>query len=455
MSQRDIRVIVPAGGSTQVSAQGDFIYCKTAGNEIKIILNATTLVMREGDKTRIEKKHGMQAAFDSFEIQNNSATDLSVVLVVGFGDYERIVVSGELNVSSYVKTNTIGVSAGLPYLQEKTIGLVSEDQLVVARDDTKQTGQNVPNKAYDCFYFEGEFYGIDRDTLYQIDTTADNLHKATFALDWSGVALSTDVNVWACDVTKSGEVYFFSGRNFYKFQMRSKRVELLATNLATTPHYGGRIIGNYFYCVYATNAVARIDLTTIALEEIYYGAHGRACVFTLPEYPNEFLTRSSLQLASRFTLDGEFIDTINTGYYSVYGVKHSDDGALAVYSDNLRYTVRYAASQTIYGELFVEEIGDALTRKSALITTPVTYYDNPKGVTIYGGVIRHIIAAMTGKDNPNYLDYLVSFEWSSGFTTKKISSGTQSWALRNIVDEVDISTTSNFKIELLPAAFLK
>jgi hypothetical protein len=107
MSQREIRITVPALQSIPVRAAGDFIFCQAAARPVTVRLNEQALTMRAGDKRRIERRPNdpKNPAFDIFELDNSaSALPLAVTLIVGVGDFNSQIVSGELIVAPGIQT---------------------------------------------------------------------------------------------------------------------------------------------------------------------------------------------------------------------------------------------------------------------------------------------------------------------------------------------------------------
>lgn len=109
MSQSDVRKIIKAGELLNISTRGEFIFFKTGSSPIKTIVHNEPVEMEPGDVRRFTNK-----PFDEFIVKNDSATDQTVVFTVGFGDYFRNVVRGEI--SSF---SSIVGSDGLPKTDDR------------------------------------------------------------------------------------------------------------------------------------------------------------------------------------------------------------------------------------------------------------------------------------------------------------------------------------------------
>ena len=110
-SQGEKKIFLEAGQKGYpVRAAGDFVYVRSAPKPIRVIIDGQPIVMEAGEKRRIPRSEVGQLGFDSFEVDNLSDSPQSVTLVVGEGDYEKLIVSGQLNVSAYISTSVNGES---------------------------------------------------------------------------------------------------------------------------------------------------------------------------------------------------------------------------------------------------------------------------------------------------------------------------------------------------------
>lgn len=87
----------PGQKGLPVRAAGDFVFLKSAEREVRVIIDGQPVVMRSGDKRRVNRSEPGRLAFDSFEVDNSSDTlPLQCVFVVGEGDYDSQIIRGEI-----------------------------------------------------------------------------------------------------------------------------------------------------------------------------------------------------------------------------------------------------------------------------------------------------------------------------------------------------------------------
>ncbi len=90
-SQSDIKKTVPANGLVNIPTRGEFVFLKNANSKIKVIIGGETVEMEAGDVRKVPQP------FNEFEIKNETGIDQTVELVAGFGDYNRLVVRGDIS----------------------------------------------------------------------------------------------------------------------------------------------------------------------------------------------------------------------------------------------------------------------------------------------------------------------------------------------------------------------
>lgn len=90
-SQRDIRRTLQPGEEYEVATPGEFIFIKSATLKIDVRIGGQTTEMIAGDMARYEE------VYQKFYIRNpNPVLPIDVVLVCGFGDYNRLVLDGKI-----------------------------------------------------------------------------------------------------------------------------------------------------------------------------------------------------------------------------------------------------------------------------------------------------------------------------------------------------------------------
>lgn len=94
MSQREIVRTIPANSGQDIGATGDFVYLHTANLPLLVQVAGQTVTMRAGDKRRVAE------GFVFFRVENENASDVNAVFIVGRGDYSRQAVTGEVTLTT-------------------------------------------------------------------------------------------------------------------------------------------------------------------------------------------------------------------------------------------------------------------------------------------------------------------------------------------------------------------
>ena len=462
-SQGEKKIFLEAGQKGYpVRAAGDFVYVRSAASPIRVIIDGQPITMEAGEKRKIPRSNVGSLGFDSFEVDNLSDVAQSVTFVVGEGDYEKLIVSGELNASAYVTTSANGVNPSLPSEITKTVGLLNTNELTVTQGQDKQTGpvNNGGGLSFASFWFDDEFYGLDKLNLYTIDTTQNGVHKATQALDVSNVNFGFTDYVQCAGVTDGGTVYFKVGNDVCKFSLHDRVVLYAKKNVFTksTGAVGGFIYDNFFYLNDYDTVTNNHRVAVLNIDDLSYH------FLNHDDFSNRIHTRNDRKIYAGilggmpekvFDLAGNYLYDDNSGLLGVSqgDITYSPLGDLAVTSFTDRFDTKYAKAATYYGEIYVQNGADVATRKSVLLDEPMEFFPRGAGTVITGSVIKHILKAIRRGENSNYLDYLVSVSFTDGNNTKKISSGTQTWALRSIRDDISLFLESELTLELLPEFF--
>lgn len=91
MSQTDVRKTIPANSGMNVPVRGEFVFLKSAPGRVRVTINNEAVEMEAGDVRRVTQP------FNSFEAFNLSGVEKNIEFVVGFGDYNRLVVRGDIS----------------------------------------------------------------------------------------------------------------------------------------------------------------------------------------------------------------------------------------------------------------------------------------------------------------------------------------------------------------------
>ena len=443
-SQRDLKLIIPANGVLNPNAQGDFIFVKDAAVAVHVFLHDQEIEMERGDVRKVTRP------FEKFTIENRTANDVAVRLVVGFGDYNRLIVQGEMNVSAYVRSSGNGISAALPDRITKEIGLDNNNEVELFAG-TVVTDSPAVTYAGAVFLWDDEFYAVDSSNLYRLDKVNDGVFADTVALSSGlpGHARGAAVNT-------RGEIFVSTEHEIYKIAFDGTNFGSVANMGGTSFGGGGGSLGDVVYFSdYYTDAYGIFEYNTITgdtrlvkdavnngqmlgvrdgvLYRLAYGGGGGHAVdpVTLEIDPDETAIFVGAQRQTAFSPMDDLAATGNQGASSTFSVRNASD-------------------ITHYGKIWVQEVGDPTTRRYlALLEEYIWYPRNGKTVMV-GQVLKAIMASIERNYSSDYLDRVVSITYSDGLNTHLISSGTQSWALRGLEDEIHLALDSQVIIELLP-----
>lgn len=87
------RITIPAGGSKPRTIRGDFVYLKETTYPVEVLLRQNQIGGKSGEayKNILRKGEKWYAAteFDAVEIRNPEAVEVTISIVIGYGDFAR------------------------------------------------------------------------------------------------------------------------------------------------------------------------------------------------------------------------------------------------------------------------------------------------------------------------------------------------------------------------------
>ena len=438
----------------QIPAGGDFVYLRRAVFPIRVIIDGQPITMEAGEKRRIPRKEPGRQAFDSFEVDNTANVAQSVTFVVGEGDYEKIIVSGELNVSAYVTSAGNGVSAALPDKITKEVGLDNNNVSTTSSGIVLTTSPGLGSNAKAVFYWDDEFWAVTQQNLYRLHKTTDGVFAETIPLS---AILPGPVNGAA--VNTRGEIFVDSAQNIHKLDFEGNNFGSVVALGGLFTGTGGASIGDKVYFLTLSIFGPPTDIWNIFEYDTITGAtrsvadpinHGNVL-----DMRDGVLYRHGFGAGSAYAVDPVTLEvaTVATPNIMVGGqaqTAFSPMEDLCATGNNTDFSVREASDATHYGKIWVQEVGDVTTRRYlALLDEYVWYPRNGKTVMV-GKVLKAILASIERDYDVNYLDRVVSIAYSDGLNTHLINSGTESWALRGLDDEIHLALDSEVTVEILP-----
>jgi len=146
MAGRDLHVRVEANSQFHVSAAGTFIFFKTSTGALGVETESGKLVdMVSGDKLISAKPAG----FAGFVLHNPTGVPIIAVLVVGFGDYDKASVVGNVTITKAAgggATTDVPLSAGTSVIVSP-VNLPRREVLITNLDVADTIRVNISNHA--------------------------------------------------------------------------------------------------------------------------------------------------------------------------------------------------------------------------------------------------------------------------------------------------------------------
>lgn len=98
---RDFPTYIPPGGVASISATGEFVYVKYTDRTLRVVIDGNPMLMERGDFSRFPQ------AFQTVEVYNTDPQNpANVILVAGFGEFDRKIVTGEITVNPGIRTGS-------------------------------------------------------------------------------------------------------------------------------------------------------------------------------------------------------------------------------------------------------------------------------------------------------------------------------------------------------------
>ncbi|WNZ54163.1 hypothetical protein QT397_14805 [Microbulbifer sp. MKSA007] len=506
-NMQPIRRELQAGIPVTVEVGGEFVFIDQ-GDDIEIRIDGMIMPRRRaGDVMR------GSSAFSRVTL--TSDTDQTVDIVVGFGEYNRLIVSGEMNISAYVTTGR-GVSSVLPMAITKTVGLESTDQWFAAGGSYFK--HSIDDANTECtqtggiFYWDGSFYAIFPEGLaryevgdYLVEPTSAQTQPTEF-IAWAGgeeiphttfSEHSENSRCTGATITKSGEIYFHMNGALWWSHIETLELFNMSGENLTNPvqvhdgvtdsdnyctiglsgnsYYWIQLIydendntDGYFYLV-GVDIDSRHVTTTKLGNGVFTINSGATFNYGFVEdsgalivYVDQGAEREGLyEFDTSGTLIGEWFNhtfmgnEINYpfGATEVYGAALSPDKKLVCYGESGEVVVGLSKSTSVYATLYIQDGSDTATRVYHTIDDWRSIFSRNGGKIIYGGVIQAMLSVVNEGVTDNYLDYITSVEFYDGRLTRKYDTGTQSFAQRGVTDGFPYFLESSVTIEILPEFF--
>ncbi|AYM04235.1 hypothetical protein D8911_14625 (plasmid) [Levilactobacillus brevis] len=386
-----------------------------------------------------------------------SPYDQIVELVLGFGEFSRLIVSGELNVSAFVNTQGIGQAKSLPMELVRTVGVqnIGKVQISAGTDIVGAGALDSGGKTPGNFWFNGDAWTVLNDSLVRLSRAgAGGAPDDTYTIDTTiaGIGWQAASRVRAADIAPDGTIYMLQYRSLFKMGIGERIVQQIALNVAPGGQaQGGFIDGEWFYFIEeASDEIQRLNIVTNQIESFF-----PTLVTGMYKIGNKLYLHSSGS-STHEVYAWPSMDRLpdeNRPAWST-GVSGSPDGRYVATTGagNNSLVIEHAYDKTVYGEFYAQEGADLSTRQIVEITQPFGYYEVAAGKVIFGGVLTALCGVLNpGLSNP--LDFVTAFRFKDGRYVREVSSGTQSFALRRIEDDFPVLVESEVTLTVLPEIF--
>ncbi|ACR12742.1 hypothetical protein TERTU_1440 [Teredinibacter turnerae T7901] len=458
MSQRDIVKYLEPGLAVNVPLNSDeFVYVKDAPREIDVTINQQVLKMERGDKSRFS------APVDELVLLNPHDVRIRVVLTVGRGDYEKLVVSGELSLAENIRTNALG-SINMPVEFTKTFGLVSDVQVVHAANTVISTTPIIDvtgsNFARAFFEWDNKIYLIDNTHIYIYDYAAnlvgtkalsnslqyicggdvDPVSGNAYVVERNGIVR---INLYSGDVfSVYNEAGFYFGCGLGAHIVGGELVFIRAKTTAGDSYKANEVLYRYPLGADEVNA---LPLTGFGGNYTQNLSIDRERGELLQSGSGSHVYQAFDMRSQRYLGERRFAVTHSGGYLSrkKNNFITSKNNSIEVCTvDAIEYAAR----------LYIQDGEDETTRREFSIAGDYGFLSRNSGVVLRGNIVAAILQGLDigGGLASNYLDYVVSLKYTDGNYTLLRDAGSSSFAYRGYEDIGELLLESEVTIRLLP-----
>ena len=452
-SQRDIKKTLSPNQSLPVDVQGEFYFVKKCAQEISIVVHNQTQIGIEGDSARFVKP------FENLTLKNTSGVTLEVVLVVGYGAYNRNIINGQVSLLEHMKTNALGNYLPVSFTRRMGVesaertAYVQGDNLAVFNQSDSGEGPHLSAVVYDDQIWQINQKGIRRfdfdgnvvDELVFDVAIAHELHGATVGEDGRVFVLvkpsSGNANISEIDLRtgvfidggdtgisvhwisagieyRKGYIYFSEYNANGPVMFRKK-----ASSLANTYSVGQWDTDRY---------MVRYDKDS---DEIWF-TDGSGTIQKID--PETGVVKSSFYLAA-----------YSNGYSSII-IDEELNRQITLHGHVTYFNVQ---SDIVYkAKLWSQEGDDVSTKRVFYTAAEVSFFDRGNSTIMQGEIVSAMLQAIeiNARLRTDYLDYVSKIIYTDGHYNLEQSAGSASFSYRGYGDKGRLLMESDFTLSLHP-----
>ncbi|TVZ37686.1 hypothetical protein P886_2029 [Alteromonadaceae bacterium 2753L.S.0a.02] len=447
-----VRDLVPGVPQT-IETGCEFVFIERA-RELTIVADSNRMTgRRSGDNLRFDQP--VKA------VTIESTIEQRVELVLGFGDFNRLIIEGRLVLDDRIETNRVG-NDRMPVEFTKTFGLVTASGLSYIDDALlAQTAT-----------YDASVYGFSRAFFewdYKIYLV---LESEIRVYDYAGTLLDTLPLVGSLDDIMGGDVDPQTGNAFIVNRNGISRVNLYtgevfaeyaSSNFYTKVGLGARMVGRELVfndyqedSGYARNQrLFRYNVDTNQLTTQVLGDCDDGYKQNLSYDPErgELLQSASGSIAY-YAYDHNSGTYLGARYSAVthgggYFIRKKNVHVISV---NNRLNVHVIDAISYAARLYIQDGQDVASRREYNVTGNYSFTNRGTGVVIRGNVVSAILQGLDvgGGLSENYLDYVQSLKYTDGYYSLLRDAGSASFAYRGYDDVGELLLESEATIKLLP-----
>lgn len=469
-SQSDIVKVLAGGTGANVPTKGEFVFIKNASGKVRVIIHNEPVEMEAGDLRRVENP------FDSFEIINLSSVEQRIEIVAGFGEYNRLVVRGDI--SSF---SSLLDSSGVPVIDNRVedtfvFSVVDDTQRVEIKYNSVDVGfpglVGVGSTQKIAYYRRGVWVSHDGAGLKEYNKAGELIGSYSAVPNFTcwvehpslGLCAFKDSNL------KRNELLQYAGAGEFREVSSS----------------AGGTVGNELYAVLSNGVVITCQSTQIwiikppigsetvreyetnfaDIEGFPYGG-GLSDIFPDPTSINHFFALYGNELY-RFTIAGleqefkaEYIDNV-VGYSGTAGtparqVYFSYSLNMVVNAERPRAEKLPLDNAVVFGRASINK-GSRL-HSSELKSIEIVKNSDLESLTLESSTVGIVRAVVNGLRRENglgiledVLDYVFKIEVDGNVV---FNGGVESAKRRGVSDLVLIGSIATLKISYRPEVFFQ